>query len=87
MLVLVFDSYKIYIGGTIDGDEINGLYTKINSYTNGEEIVFNDVSMNMKTLKNKDISDTVLIILIGEIVLLVISIAIYIKRSHRKQFV
>lgn len=84
---LNFDSYKIYIGGTIDGDEINGLYTKINSYTNGEKIVFNDVNMNMKTLKNKDISDTVLIILIGEIVLLVISIAIYIKRSHRKQFV
>ena len=82
---LDYESYKIYTGGTIDGEETNGLYTKINSYTDGEEITFNDVSANMKLIQNKDISNTVLIILIAEIVLLAISLTIYIKRNHKEQ--
>ena len=80
-------SYKIYTGGTIEGEETNGLYTKINSYTGGEEIAFNDVSMNIKTSQNKNISKNVLIILITEIVLLVISLTIYIKRNRKEQLV
>lgn len=79
------ESYKIYTGGTIEGEETNGLYTKINSYTGGEEIAFNDVSMNIKTSQNKNISKNVLIILITEIVLLVISLTIYIKRNNKKE--
>ena len=82
---LKYTSYKIYTGGTIDGEETNGLYTKIDSYTGGEEITFNDVSMTMRTSQNKDISNIVLIILITEIVLLVISLTIYIKGSHKKE--
>ena len=82
-----YKSYKIYTGGTIDGQEKNGLYTKIDSYTGGEEITFNDVSMNMRISENKDISNTVLIILIAEIVLLSISLTIYIKRNHKEQLV
>ena len=81
---LDYDSYKIYTGGTIEGKEINGLYTTINSYTGGEEITFNDASMNMRTLQNNDISNIVLIILIVEIVLLIIFLTIYIKRIHRQ---
>ena len=84
---LDYESYKIYTGGTIDGEETNGLYTKINSCTDGEEITFNVASMNIRTSQNKDISNTVLIILIAEIVLLAISLTIYIKRSHKKQLV
>ena len=84
---LDYESYKIYTGGTIDGQDSNGLYTKINSYTDGEEITFNDASANMKLIQNKDISNTVLIILISEIVLLAISLTIYIKRSHKEQLV
>ena len=84
---LDYESYKIYTGGTIDGEETNGLYTKINSYTDGEEITFNDASMNMRISQNKDISNTVLIILVAEIVLLVISLTVYIKRSHKEQLV
>jgi len=84
---LDYESYKVYTGGTIDGEETNGLYTKINGYTDGEEITFNDASMNMKLIQNKDISNTVLIILIAEIVLLAISLTIYIKRSHKEQLV
>ena len=84
---LDYESYKIYTGGTIDGEETNGLYTKINSYTGGEEITFNNESMNMRTSQNKDISNIVLIILIVEMVLLAISLTIYIKRSHKEQLV
>ena len=84
---LDYESYKIYTGGTIDGEEVNGLYTKINSYTDGEEITFNDASANMKLIQNKDISNTVLIILIVEIILLAISLTIYIKISHKEQLV
>ena len=84
---LDYESYKIYTGGTIDGEETNGLYTKINSYTDGEEITFNNANMNMTTSQNKDISNTVLIILITEIVLLAISLTIYIKRSHKEQLI
>ena len=80
---LDYESYKVYIGGTIDGEETNGLYTKINSYTGGEEITFNDASMNIRTSHNKNISNTVLIMLIVEILLLVISLTIYIKISHK----
>lgn len=75
---LDYDSYKIYTGGTIDGDETNGLYTKVNSYTNGEEISFSNISNEMnKNNKNND-SNIILIVLISEIVLLCISIVVYI---------
>ena len=84
---LDYESYKMYTGGTIDGEETNGLYTKINSYTDGEEIKFNAASMNMKVSQNKDISNTVLIILIVEIILLVIALTIYIKRGHKEELV
>ena len=82
---LNYKSYKIYIRGTIDGEETNGLYTKINNYTEGEEIIFNNASMNMKTSQNKDISNTVLLILITEIVLLILLLIIYIKRSYKSE--
>ncbi len=80
---LEYTSYKIYTGGTIDGEETNGLYTKVNNYKDGEEITFNDASVTMRTYQNKDISNIVLEILIVEIVLLVISITIYIKGNHK----
>ena len=82
---LDYESYKVYTGGTIDGEETNGLYTKINSYTGGEEITFNDASNSMRISQTKDISNTVLIILVAEIVLLAISLTIYIKKSHKEQ--
>lgn len=82
---LDYKSYKIYTGGTIDGEETNGLYTKINSYTDGEEITFNDASENMKLTQNKDISKTVLIILVSEIILLIIFMTLYIIRSKKTE--
>ena len=81
---LNYKSYKIYTGGTIDGEETNGLYTKINSYTNGEEIIFNDAGV-VRVSQNKDISKTILIILIIEIILLVLSLTTYIKRSSKNE--
>lgn len=79
---LDYKSYKIYTGGDIDGEEVNGLYTTINSYTGGEEITFNNININ-KTYNNNDNSNNILIILISEIVLLVIFMIIYIKRNKK----
>lgn len=80
---LNYKSYKIYTEGEIDGEETNGLYTKINSYTNGNEISFNNISQNIKTSNN--ISNNVLIILLVEIILLITSLVIYIKRNKNTQ--
>ena len=72
---LDYESYKIYTGGTIDGEETNGLYTKINSYTGGEELTFNNVSMNMNNSYKTDISNALLKALLIEIGLLVIVVS------------
>ena len=74
---LDYTSYKIYAGGTIDGEETNGLYTKVNSYTNGEEVSYSDSSNNSMrnnktTKKKKNISNTLLKALIIEITILVL---------------
>ena len=53
---LNYESYKIYIGGEIDGEETNGLYTKINSYTGGEEITYNNAN-NGSRVSGNNISD------------------------------
>ena len=74
---LDYTSYKIYTGGTIDGEETNGLYTKVNSYTNGEEVSYSDSSNNSMrnnktTSDKKNISNTLLKALIIEITILVL---------------
>ena len=80
---LDYDSYKIYTDGTIDGEETNGLYTKINSYANGVEISYSDASMNMGPSSNNDVSSNILIVLIIEIVLLSILVPIYLIRNKK----
>ena len=79
---LSYESYKIYVGGTIDGEEINGLYTTINSYNGGAEINYNDASQGMNMPAN-NISKNILKILIGEIILLAILLTIYVIRNYR----
>ena len=65
-------TYKVYIGGTIDGEETNGLYTKINSYTNGEEAsVSNTNNMVRNNSVNNNKNNTILYILLSQIFLLV----------------
>ena len=81
---LKYDSYKVYVGGTIDGVEENGLYTKINNYTDGEEISFNDVS-NSKFKKSNNLSKNILYILICEIILLIIFVLIYVIGNKKKR--
>ena len=75
---LDYESYKIYTGGTIDGSEVNGLYTKINSYTDGEEITFNDSNNKVSTNNKSNISKKVLMLLITETILLIICIILYV---------
>ena len=81
------DAYKIYVGGEIDGDETNGLYTDINSYNGGTEITYsNAIGMNAfndRNVNNK--SKVILISLIGEVILLAILITIYIFRNNKSK--
>lgn len=88
---LNYETYKIYTGGTISGEETNGLYTKINSYTGGTEITTNNATgmqmpggMQGQRAQN-DISNIVLIILVAEVVSLAITMTIYIKGSDKKK--
>ena len=57
----------------------------VDIWCDGEEITFNNISMNMKTSQNKDISNNILIILISEIVLLAILLIIYLKEINKKE--
>ncbi len=41
---LDYESYTVYTGGTIEGEETNGLYTTITSYTGGTETSYSNVS-------------------------------------------
>ena len=81
---LDYKSYKIYTGGTIDGEETNGLYTNINSYTGGEEITFNDSSVNVNRLEKNNISDTLLKALLIEISALIVVIIFAIMTKNKK---
>ncbi|MBE6161332.1 MAG: hypothetical protein E7158_03850 [Firmicutes bacterium] len=82
---LDYESYKIYTGGTIDGKETNGLYTKINSYTGGEEIVFNDASNSMRLRENNNLSSVLLKALLIETGLLITTVSYYIVSSYTKK--
>ena len=79
------DSYKIYTGGTIDGEETNGLYTKINSYTGGEEIEYRIISND--SFSQNSISGVllrVLLIEIGALILFILSVFVISKIKGEK---
>lgn len=83
---LSYMSLKVYVNGTIDGKEENGLYTKINSYENGEEISFYEISSTNNVFNSKEnISKNLGIALIIEISLLVVLLIIE-KMIIKKQF-
>ena len=82
---LKYKSYKIYTGGEIDGEETNGLYTKINSYTGGTETTFSDASSNMQMRTQNSISSVLLKALLIELGALVIVILFTIIDKHYHQ--
>lgn len=71
-------SYTIYTGGTIEGEETNGLYTTINSYSGGEEVAYNNVGGSSEVLQGQknNISGTLLTALLIEIGALAVVVAI-----------
>ena len=81
-------TYKIYTGGTIDGEETNGLYTKINSYTGGEEISYNSITggMGMNQMNNttSDISDVLLKALLIEVATYVTFLSVVFLTNRKK---
>ena len=98
---LNYKSYKLLLGGTIEGKEKNGLYEKIDNYTDGEEINYNNIESisikepeqidfvmnNYKETNNKTSNNIVKItaILIVGIILLIILILIFIKSIIMKK--
>lgn len=70
---LNYESFKIYSGGNIEGREENGLYYDIESYNEGVEINYSNVSFNKINFKNKP-NNFILNLLIVEIIGLVIVI-------------
>lgn len=89
------DSYKVYTGGTINGEETNGLYTKINSYSKGTEANYTEANKSRgmmqggpKEMVNRQQSNntnTILIVLICEIIVLalVITIVVIMKKKRK----
>lgn len=69
---LNYESFKIYTGGEIAGEENNGLYSKVNSYSNGEEISYNEINSSNNFESNNNRSNMILKVLLIEIGLLVI---------------
>ncbi len=81
---LDYDSYKVYTGGEIDGEETNGLYTKINSYSGGDETSYSSVSSKTKTqTSTTNIEDILFKALIAEIgMLLALIVIVKYKNIH-----
>lgn len=77
---LNYESYKLYTGGTIEGEETNGLYVVIDSYTGGEEIAFNNSSSKRLSSGQNSISNVAFVALIIEIALLSIALVFYCKK-------
>ena len=70
-------SYKIYTGGTIDGEEENGLYTTINSYSGGEELSYNNAAgMRMNQSNSSNVIGIAFLIEVIVFVLFVSGVAI-----------
>lgn len=76
---LDYENLKIYKGGEISGSETNGLYSKVDSYTGGEEVVFVNMSSKSETYEN-DASTVALVALLAEFVLLFIALTVYTKK-------
>lgn len=77
---LNYESYKLYTGGTIEGEETNGLYVVIDSYTGGEEIAFNNSSSKRLSSDQNSISNVAFVVLIIEMALLSIALVFYCKK-------
>ena len=71
---LNYKSLKVYVNGEIEGQEENGLYTEISSYTNGEEISYQEINMANDMINNKPNNNFILNLLIVELVLLTIDL-------------
>lgn len=84
---LNFESYKIYTGGTISGEETNGLYAAASSYTGGTEISASNASENNFkgnfASQTSNISGRILIILAIESALLLALLIIYGKYYYK----
>ena len=82
---LNYKSYKVYTGGSIDGTESNGLYTKINSYTGGEEIQYRDSSSALITKDNSNKLLLKLLLIESGVLILFVTIVKFVKYGIKKR--
>lgn len=86
---LSYASYKIYKGGTIKGEQTNGLYTKVDNYTNGEEVSYTDNStrnnQSATQTEKMNIEKVLLIALICEVAGLLITILISVLTNKKTE--
>ena len=91
---LDYQSFKIYTGGNITGEETNGLYTSITSYSSGTEVSYNSLNGNNMNNKNDNgitnKNNFILKLLIGEcsllgVVLLIIVLIRIIKKNKTQE--
>ena len=78
------NNYKIYTGGTIEGEVTNGLYRNITDYTGGEEITFQDASQSRNRIQSNSISSLLLKVLLSEIVIFIGLVTSYILLNRKK---
>lgn len=78
---LKYNNFKVYVGGEIDGEEENGLYTKINNYVEGNEISYSLVSSAKERINGFGFIGN---LLIGEVICLAIVI-IYVVIDSKKR--
>lgn len=89
---LDYQSFKIYTGGDITGDETNGLYTNITSYTGGTEVSYtsnNGFNRNNNSNSNTKNNNFILKFLIWEtiglIVVLLVILVLFMIRKNKTQ--
>lgn len=78
---LNYKTLKVYKNGEIDGEKTNGLYTKINSYKEGEEVSYSLVENN-KNINNSN--KFILYYFLTSLTLLIIVILIYTFMDYKK---
>ncbi len=83
---LAYKSFKIYSGGSIDGEEINGLYTTITNYEKGDELEYSTLTFDNFKLQSNKSNNFIFRLLICEVsALIILIIYISIDNNIRKR--
>lgn len=83
---LNYESFKIYSGGNIIGEKVNGLYTKVTQYDNGSELGYSEVnSFKEFNRVNEKSNQFILCLLIIEVISLIIVVGYALISNKNKK--